>query len=403
MLTLNSNTFEEDLLKTTKEKLMAFLNEHKEECDNIYFDATNSLIFDKYDEVKDKNIINQLFLQSSIFILTANSFETNILHLNAIQNKKQKIKHFIIDLSNNPRHPLKINAYSLKIGKYNIIHLVAKQTGSYSMGGSADLVRFVLRNDYCYPSVFISFGICFGNNIDDNEIGDTIIVEKIYPYFMSSKVKEDYYFVKDTNIFEIDSQLDADIHYLIGKGELKESNGIFYGNMVTGEAVISNEIMKKIFIEAATNQPVLGGEMEGYGLFKECQGYECSIPCLIIKSICDWGSYKNIDNHSDVDDNLKDKLQAYASDKAFKALSIILNCNKQILDVSLYEKIKQKINKKKHEKVLNIEYILELIEEYNTPKKIQNKKQLCNYIIVGLIKEKIIRRTHNPEIFIMEN
>lgn len=30
--------------------------------------------------------------------------------------------------------------------------------------------------------------------------------------------------------------------------------------MVTGEAVISNALMKDIFMEAATNQPILGGD-----------------------------------------------------------------------------------------------------------------------------------------------
>lgn len=144
----------------------------------------------------------------------------------------------------------------------------AKQTGSYSMGGSADLVRYVLRNRYCFPSAIISYGICFGNDYHKQKLGDTIIANKLYPYFMSVKAEEKYFIVKDTNIFDIDVQLDTKILFLIGKGVLSENKNIFYGNMVTGEAVISNDIMKEIFIKAATNQPILGGEMEGYGLFK---------------------------------------------------------------------------------------------------------------------------------------
>jgi nucleoside phosphorylase len=271
----------------------------------------------------------------------------------------------------------------------------AKQTGSYSMGGSADLIRFVMRNKYCFPSVIISYGICFGNDYHKQELGDTIIANKLYPYFMSAKVKEKYFFVKDSNIFDIAPQLDTKIQYLIGKGELSEKNRIFYGNMVTGEAVISNEIMKDIFIKAATNQPVLGGEMEGYGLFKECRGFECLVPCLLVKSICDWGAYKNIEEDPDADSNLKDKLQAYAAKQAYKVLSILLQKSSTIFELSIYGQIKHLIfnTSIKEEGIINRALLEKLLrEDIKTSKKDMDISLLCAEILDELLKEGVIKK-----------
>lgn len=266
----------------------------------------------------------------------------------------------------------------------------AKQTGSYSMGGSADLVRYVLRNRYCFPSAIISYGICFGNDYHKQKLGDTIIANKLYPYFMSAKAEEKYFIVKDTNIFDIDVQLDTKILFLIGKGVLSENKNIFYGNMVTGEAVISNDIMKEIFIKAATNQPILGGEMEGYGLFKECQGFECSIPCLIIKSICDWGTYKNINDEEIIRINLKDRLQAYAAKQAYKVLSTIMQQDYQVFEFALYEKIKQQICElsSNGETIINECTLESILEEIHVPKHFE-KKSVCNIILEELLKDGI--------------
>lgn len=390
---MSENILNNDIATEVKNNLIGFYQLHQEVCDKKYFDAINRNKLHIYKEIKDSNLINSLFIKTEIVILTANFFEKNILHLNAVNDKKQKIMHHIINSCNNPQRPLNINVYFFEIGNFQILHMEAKQTGSYSMGGSADLVRFIMRNDYCFPSAIISYGICFGNDYYRQKLGDTIIANKLYPYFMSAKIEEKYFFVKDSNIFDIDTQLDAKIQYLIGRGELSESDRIFYGNMVTGEAVISNEIMKDIFINAATNQPILGGEMEGYGLFKECQGFECSVPCLLVKSICDWGAYKNIEEETDSNNHLKDKLQAYAAEQAYKVLSILLQRNSLFFELSVYEQVKQLIYSisKKEGEIFNralLEKILK--DDIKISKKDKKIDLLCKIILDELLKENII-------------
>ena len=254
-----------------KENVVNFYKNNSEVCDRRYYELTSGSNFNIYEDVKNSEIINSLLLKSSIVILTANDFEKNTLHLNAYKEKKQNIKHVLINCSKNIHRPFNVNMYFFEIKGYFVFHMHAKETGSYTLGGAADLIRYALRHEYCFPTAIISFGICFGNDYKKQKIGDTIIVKKLYPYFMSAKIKGKIFSVKDSNIFDIDTELDAKIQHLKGKGEFNESNGIYYGNMITGEAVVSNALLKDIFAEAATNQPILGGEMEGYALFRSAK------------------------------------------------------------------------------------------------------------------------------------
>lgn len=384
-----------NLEAAVKKSLMDFYQGHKAECEKLYADATSEEKLDIYEELEDIHLLNQFFIKTDIVILTANAFEKKILHLKAVSKKEQKISHFVVNSLNNPRRPLNINIYFFDMGDFHILHMEARQTGAYSMGGSADLIRYIINHDYCYPSAVISYGICFGNDYLNQKIGDTIIVKKLYPYFMSAKVKEKSFFVEDSNIFDIDPQTATRILHLRGMGKLSEDDRIFYGNMVTGEAVISNALMKEIFIEAATNQPVLGGEMEGYGLFKECQGFECQIPCLIIKAICDWGVYKNFDDASTKSINLKDKLQAYAAEQACKALMVLLNKDSRIYKASVYEQVKYIIStfKMQDEKIFPLSLIKSILDnDVKTPKKYKDIDTICDMILKGLLQEKLLKR-----------
>lgn len=384
----------ENIENEVKENLIQFYRMHKNECNELYSDATNKNKLKIYQTIKDDEWVKYLLLKADIVILTANVFEKNILHLMALREEKCKIVHTIVNSYNNPQRPLNINVYFFDIGDYHILHMEAKQTGSYSMGGSSDLIRFILKNKFCYPSAIISYGICFGNDYHEYRIGDTIIAKKLYPYFMSAKVKEKCFFIEDSNIFNIDTQLDTKLQFLMGNSELSKNNRIFYGNMVTGEAVISNALMKDIFINAATNQPILGGEMEGYGLFKECQGFDCFMPCLLIKSICDWGICKNIDEKDTSIENLKEKLQVYASKQAYKALEILLKKESDIFEYSLYRQIKNMVIElsSKEGEVFHVPILEEMLKgDVNKLKKNNDEKKLCEIILDVLIKDNIIK------------
>lgn len=96
---------------------------------------------------------------------------------------------------------------------------------------------------------------------------------------------------------------------------------------------------------------VIGGEMEGAGVFRACLEHFNACPCVIIKGICDWGESKNAlgtiikekeiklniqdeDKLTDDDKNdmLKDWIQAYAAENAFLAFKKLLTEAPSIID-----------------------------------------------------------------------
>ena len=388
----------ESVIKNIKDFYLA----HKNECKECYSlsKRTNDIYSEKkIDNSYDQEVFNKLLIETSIVIITANEYEKNILHMRC---DSRNISHYQINCFNNNICQIEINAYFIRINDYCILHLEACQTGSYTIGGSADLVRFVFDNSYLNPQCIISFGICFGNDYNEVSIGDTIIAKKIYPYFISAKVKESELRVSDENIFEIDKKLATRLKYLKERNYFKGQN-VRIGNLITGEAVISNALIKSIFMEAATHQPVLGGEMEGYGLFKECQSYRDRIPCLLVKSICDWGVAKNIDEIDNSEDlsNIKDELQAYASYKAYDILEKILDKESNLFKQSLYDFLETEIRTMKdhHNKAITKPMIDNLIKSYYSSLRIV-KKEYRDLCLKMLEEKQVVQKSGNVYIII---
>lgn len=324
-----------------KESVCRFYMENKDACDMNYNNAENANIGKIYDEIVDMNIIHSFFVETSFVVITANKYEKNILHNNIFKLQNEKIKKISIDLFPQRESKHETYAYCFKWQEYIVLHIEAQSTGSYAIGGSADIVRYIIDNKYLVPKGIISLGICFGADENKYQIGDVVISRKVYPYFIGSKIQEEGYFVSDDNVFSVDSGLNAKINFIIDKNSFSElKNAVYFGNYITGEAVVSRKKARDEFVQQ-TKQTVIAGEMEGYGLFKECKGTYYSIPCLIIKSICDWAVMKNFET-KDIfkricnenqfvsekeQESLKDRLQAYSANQAFKVLDILVRNN----------------------------------------------------------------------------
>lgn len=143
--------------------------------------------------------------------------------------------------------------------------------------------------------------------------------------------------------------------------------------MSTGEAVVSSQQAKRMIREAASNEKELGGEMEGYGIAKECIFY-ANIPCFILKAICDWGECKDIDKKLkdekiECPANLKDQLQAYAAFCAGIVLLQLLSDEKEkLLSLKLIEWMGDKKRKNsigKHTYVSKERFIKNIGKFYN--------------------------------------
>ena len=361
-----------------KELIYNFYMETRELCSQKYNMAESENISVIYETIQEKSLIQLLFAKVSIVILTANKYEKNIFHANWYEKERKKIRRFTIKLFPQRDDQQETYGYFLSWHGYNILHIEAQTTGAYTLGGSADIVRYVLENMYLYPTVIISLGICFGINEQKQTLGDTVISEKIYPYFMGVKYDESGRFITDNNMFRLQSVLRRKI-----KSEIIDTNilnnlnfNTYFGNYITGEAVISNKEIRDHFAQS-TNQKASAGDMEGYGLFKECCGGNFVIPCVIIKSICDWGVMKNIIDRSSFDeifinnnindkefDSIKDRLQEYASYNACCVLEKFLE--KQIFDQSIYTKLKDEIKMQEHERVIHMKRVIEIVKNITT-------------------------------------
>lgn len=328
-----------------------FVKINKEKLESNYAKAKRSLRKHYIKNISEEEYIKRL-IKVSVVVLTANEYEENLLNYSAYNDQKNPIDNPILEVDRKiafKNEKIEFNAYLLKINSYEVLHLHAKNTGSYTTGGSADLVRYVAENEFIHPKCIISFGICFGHSYINQNLGDTIIAQNLYPYFIGVKLKDGTLTVKSDEFIihlkESSKDLYDKLEKLIRNGEL-ESDGetgvegnVEVGNLITGEAVVSDATYKKTFEDAAHSINPLGGEMEGYGLGKECMFYD--IPCMLIKSICDWGVAKNIDNEVQEATKVtksKDKIQAYTSYCAYTVLKKLFN--EQLFEKSLYDELK---------------------------------------------------------------
>lgn len=380
-----------------KKDICEFYITNKKYCDLNYDSVEDNKMINIYTDVVDKEEINSLYTMVSVVILTANKYEKNILHINQFHKTNEQIKRIGLSLLPNAERKEETYAYFFKWGNYYVLHVHAQHTGSYTIGGSADITRYLLTNQYISPTVVISLGICFGTNENKNNLCDVIISEKIYPYFIGSKITEDNYLVNDDNIFSIDYALKRDIKSNII--DTNQFNGLNYkvylGNYITGEAVVSRKNVRDALVKHTTLQEVLAGEMEGYGVFKECNSSAGNRCCLVIKSICDWGILKNFDCKkilvqvakdkgviiSNEGETLKDRIQAFASYNAYKTLDILISNN--VFNRSIYDIALERILSMPNEKIIYESRIRTIISEYT-------KKKFSKGLVDSFVKNGIL-------------
>lgn len=349
-----------------KKYIFDFYGKKQKECNESYDLAEDSEIEQVYEEIVNDTIINSLLVKTALVVITANKYERNILHQRVFASSKTKIKHTVIKLLTPCDRYNRANAYFFELNGYNIMHIHTDITGSYTIAGSADIVRWITTNEYLFPIAIISFGICFGTREKKEEIGNVIISKKIYPYFIGAKVNGEDLNVVDDNVFCINTDIGTRINNMINNNKFnKMPFSVKFKNYITGEAVVSSSEWRKKIVDTTT-QEIYAGDMEGYGLFKECNNTGYEIPCLILKAICDWGVDKNFDSSNEqilndfvktlnfhnieldnsqaksILSSLKDRLQAYAANCAYDVFITLINSN--IFSESIINKLQSEIN-----------------------------------------------------------
>lgn len=384
--------------------------------DNRYFrDTINVINNDEFDS---------LFPLVSVVVLTANKVECDSLNYviskqkdNDLKKRKEKIKIFENVDWGAP------DAYLFKIHSVYILHLHAYETGANTPGGSTDLVRFISNNLFINPLSIISFGVCYGRDPRNQNIGDVLIPKKLYPWSIGQKIGDKGLIIKHDNfnlwledkfprsgIYPIldnfcngeDGRILTDSIEIKKEDRKNEKKCVFsikvaWGNMSTGEAVVSSQKAKKEIQEATNNEKELGGEMEGYGIAKECI-YYAKVPCFIVKAICDWGVCKDIDKKLKEEqiscpENLKDRLQAYAAFCAAIVLLQLLNSEKENL-LSL-EIIKWMSRQRGKNSIKLYDYVKKDVIIGNIKKYYRIDEKNANRIFKTLIENNIFKATED--------
>lgn len=310
------NKYNEQCIKAVKN----FYKKNKDSLDNTYQYYIESL----NEELLYKKVSNEslpFFLKdATILILTATKIETGILHNRISKSTHKKIVQI--------RHG-NITYYFSNWGKQKIVHVWQDAIGSESRGGSADTLRDVFEK--FIPKTIISLGICFGIDFEKQNIGDVLLADKIFPYDIGIKMDAGSIRIKEDNTFRTVQDV---THGLRQMRSLTDSAHLtpmgtyraFVGHFLTGEAVVSDEKYKRTICKAYKGIDFLGGEMEGYGVYKEAGRKH--VPCIIIKGICDWGTVKNgLSRKPKENEHIKDSLQTYAMYNACDVCETLLKDN----------------------------------------------------------------------------
>lgn|GEM_PF-3912536 len=217
---------------------------------------------------------------------------------------------------------INITYYFFNWGNYKAVYVWAGDTGAHTRAGSSWTLRKIFER--FTPKVVFSLGVAFGIKRDGPPNG-VIVSKRICSYDMGRKMTAGKIVIKKEHNFSISPWLHERFRQC--KGFLsKEPICVRYGDIASGEAVVDDEGFKQSVIDAVSSKDLIGGEMEGYGLFSECANKE--IPCAVIKGICDWGAGKNELGHTEEENDLrKDKIQAYAMHNCLQVVNKLFQDN----------------------------------------------------------------------------
>lgn len=286
------------------------------------------------------SMLEEKLSQSEFMVLTANPVESAIITRNFMNSCAVKM-------------PEKITADSQTYQFFNfnghrIVHVIPQRTSGFSEFGSADAVRGMLShitsNGKSNLKAIFSIGVAYGmnpkslENEDAQEIGDVLVSDRIVRWDAFSKFTESMISFNNRDAIYVSEEILGGCRHYLGLNDFpinsKEPNiGQFHwflGTILSGNVVLSDMEIKQKLEDAAERlgiEDVIGGEMEGSGIWFETK--KTKIPMMIIKGICDWGANKNgwdfVTKNKKEKDLIKDCIQAYASENAFKTFSFIID------------------------------------------------------------------------------
>lgn len=173
------------------------------------------------------------------------------------------------------------------INGQRVAHTVAMM-GSSQSGGSRETVQKALED--LQPKLLIAVGIAWGANEDDGQhIGDLLLSQQVQ-LGSPSKIMEGSVVLRGAK-----PEIAARPVKLIEATQRHQFPQIplHRGVLLSRDDLFDNKELRDQFRVSVPE--LVGGEMEGQGIYEALRDAGSTTPWLIVKAICDWGYKKNAD------------------------------------------------------------------------------------------------------------
>lgn len=310
-----------ELTENVEENLKAFWNEKGEGIRNSYREK----LTDPLGKTLLPKELNAKLKQCKVLILTANYVEgVTVTRCLMQHNQTQSLERIVED-----KH---IYQFS-RLHGVPVVHIWPQGTSSFTIHGSFKALTSAFKR--FVPDCVFAVGVAFGADSVKQRLGDVLIGDHLVFYDSFNKITDGKLQLSADEVQLIGESILAGFPFLKDKkAPSKHQLGDFswhLGSLLTGGTVLSDMTEKARLIRAANaiGREIVGGEMEGSGIYFACNGVDTEIPFTIIKGICDWGVNKNgwgfVSDDKEKQDEIKDCVQAFACENAFRTLSMIVS------------------------------------------------------------------------------
>lgn len=296
---------------------------------------------------KHKKHLDEMLSVCKVLILTANYVEGVTVTRCLINYNSAECLYKIIDGD--------LVYQFATINDIHIVHVWPRNTSSFTIHGSYNALTAALKR--FTPQYVFAVGVAFGADAENQKLGDVLVSSELLFYDAFNKYTDGELKLSPSEVASVGNEI------LTGCAFLQEDapgpahftyNGSPLGNymwykgaMLSGGTVLSDANGKQLLTKAANaiGQDIIGGEMEGIGVYFACKGTENPPSFVIVKGICDWGVNKNgwlfaakeleknSNKHKGITKRIKNTVQAYACENAFRTALFMISELKDTLDI----------------------------------------------------------------------
>ena len=176
-----------------------------------------------------------------------------------------------------------------QMGGKTIVHCISEQGENRSQQTCQALVNALQPR----LRAIIGVGIAFGVDENKQNIGDVLIAKSVYDYEL---VRQGSRQEARGESYPCSGSLRQLLNHMDQIRKTSDEScawwpKLHFGTLLSGNKLVDDREFRDNLMKMATN--VVGGEMEGLGIYHAVENKNPKIEWIIVKAICDWGANKN--------------------------------------------------------------------------------------------------------------